>query len=622
MRINQAKDDAAGLSVSTRMEAQIREHNQAIRNVNDGISMVQVAEGGMQESINIMQRMRELAVQAANDTYNSGDRADMEAELDQLKAHLNSIASDTEFNGQKLLDGSFTGKKIQVGKNESVSLDISQSLATTALPDISDEFEINTTTTGEQDGPSVVGLNNGGFVAIWSAGGGQDGSSNGVFGQIYDSNSDKVGSEFLINTVTNDSQSQPSNRGVASLSDGGFMVTWESYRQRGVASPVADVYGQRYDSNGNTVGGELEINTTGTNYQGGSSVTGLNNGGFAVTWGSRDQDGSGDGVYGQIYDSSSNAVGGEFLVNTEINDAQNSPSITSLSNGNFVIAWNSNNQDGSGSGVYGQMFDSNGTASGSEFLVNTTTNDSQSNADIAGLADGGFVVSWKSNNQDGSGTGIYGQMFDSNGTASGSEFLVNTTTSGDQKFNSVAALTGGGYVFSWVSVDDNKLFSQKYNSDGSKNGVEFSVGTQASSTAYDFTSSSGLESGGYVTTWTAQGTSGTNDIFGMVLGETLDDISLLTQTLAETAISVIDSSIDKVSDQQASVGAFQNRLESVSNNLMNAMENTSQARSRIMDADIAQETANLTTASILQQAGVAILAQANQQPQIALQLLG
>ena len=117
MRINQAKEDSAGLSISTRMEAQIREHNQAIRNVNDGISLAQVAEGGMQESMNVLQRMRELAVQAANDTYNSGDRADMELELDQLKSQLDSIASDTEFNGQKLLDGSFVDKGLSVGQN-------------------------------------------------------------------------------------------------------------------------------------------------------------------------------------------------------------------------------------------------------------------------------------------------------------------------------------------------------------------------------------------------------------------------------------------------------------------------------------------------------------------------
>ena len=130
LRINSAKDDSAGFSVATRMEAQIREHNQAIRNVNDSISLAQVAEGGMQSSMNILQRMRELAVQSANDTYSSSNRQAMELEIDQLKAQLNSISSDTEFNGQKLLDGSFTDKSFQISDNESISFSVADGLST------------------------------------------------------------------------------------------------------------------------------------------------------------------------------------------------------------------------------------------------------------------------------------------------------------------------------------------------------------------------------------------------------------------------------------------------------------------------------------------------------------
>ena len=106
LRINSAKDDSAGLSISTRMEAQIREKNQAIKNVNDGISLTQVAEQGMQSAIDVLQRMRELSVQASNDTYTSSDRLSMEMEIDQLKKELDSLASNTEFNGKKMLDGS------------------------------------------------------------------------------------------------------------------------------------------------------------------------------------------------------------------------------------------------------------------------------------------------------------------------------------------------------------------------------------------------------------------------------------------------------------------------------------------------------------------------------------
>lgn len=142
LRINQAKDDAAGLSISTRMTAQIREHNQAVRNVNDGIAMAQVAGGEMQQAVDVLQKMRELAVQAANDTNTPSDREAMELEITELKAQLNSIAADTAFNGQKLLDGTLTEKSFQVSENESVSFSIKDGLSTSVdMGKINEEWE-------------------------------------------------------------------------------------------------------------------------------------------------------------------------------------------------------------------------------------------------------------------------------------------------------------------------------------------------------------------------------------------------------------------------------------------------------------------------------------------------
>ncbi|HID70784.1 MAG TPA: flagellin, partial [Desulfobacterales bacterium] len=103
LRINSAKDDAAGLAISDRMTSQIRGLNQAARNANDGISLAQTAEGALQETTNIMQRMRELAVQSANDTNSASDRSSLQAEVNQLKQEMNRIAETTEFNGKKLL---------------------------------------------------------------------------------------------------------------------------------------------------------------------------------------------------------------------------------------------------------------------------------------------------------------------------------------------------------------------------------------------------------------------------------------------------------------------------------------------------------------------------------------
>jgi len=124
LRINGAKDDAAGLSITNRFTAQIRGLNQAVRNSNDGISLSQTAEGALNETTNILQRMRELAVQSANDTNNASDRASLQAEVAQLKDELDRIATTTNFNGNKLLDGTFIARDIQVGANVGETLSI------------------------------------------------------------------------------------------------------------------------------------------------------------------------------------------------------------------------------------------------------------------------------------------------------------------------------------------------------------------------------------------------------------------------------------------------------------------------------------------------------------------
>ena len=123
-RINAAADDAAGLSIATRMESQIIGMQMTMRNANDGISLVSSVEGALQESTNILQRMYELSVQASNSTYNDSDRAALQDEIAQLQTELDRIANDTEFNGQKIADGSFTGKSLNVGFTTGGMIDI------------------------------------------------------------------------------------------------------------------------------------------------------------------------------------------------------------------------------------------------------------------------------------------------------------------------------------------------------------------------------------------------------------------------------------------------------------------------------------------------------------------
>ena len=212
-----------------------------------------------------------------------------------------------------------------------------------------------------------------------------------------------TGSEFQINTETIDSQQDPA---VTSLSDGGFVVTWASDGQDGHR---LGVYGQLYDVSGAPDGAEFRVNTYTTNDQRSPSVSGLGGGGFVVTWES--SDGSSLGIFGQRYDASGVPAGIEFRVNTTTANEQEQPDVTSLGDGGFVVVWQSEVQDGDGYGIYGQRYDENGNAADSEFLINTYITSWQTMPSVTALENGGFVVSWQSGGQDSSGTGIYSQIF-------------------------------------------------------------------------------------------------------------------------------------------------------------------------------------------------------------------
>ncbi len=150
LRINSAKDDAAGLAISDRMTAQIRGLNQAARNANDGISLAQTAEGALQETTNILQRMRELAVQSANDTNTSSDRTSLQAEVSSLIAEIDRIAETTSFNGKVLLDSGQTGALgsaiFHVGANADQTITVEVDDATASA------LGVNATTVATQAG--------------------------------------------------------------------------------------------------------------------------------------------------------------------------------------------------------------------------------------------------------------------------------------------------------------------------------------------------------------------------------------------------------------------------------------------------------------------------------------
>jgi uncharacterized protein YheU (UPF0270 family) len=187
---------------------------------------------------------------------------------------------------------------------------------------------------------------------------------------------------------------------IVGLDTGGFVVT---------ATHILDgILGQVFDASGVRDGADFRVNTTTANEQIDSAITAFSDGSFLVTWQSNLQDGSEWGIFAQRYDASGASVGGEFQVNSTSLDAQTDPTITSLNNGSFVVVWQSDNQDGSDQGVFGQRYNANGTTKGNEFRINTETLAKQNDPNITSLADGGYVVVWTSADQDGDGKGVYG----------------------------------------------------------------------------------------------------------------------------------------------------------------------------------------------------------------------
>ena len=306
------------------------------------------------------------------------------------------------------------------------------------------EFQVHTYIQNAQGYPSVAGLSGGGFVVTWHSNG-RDVSDFDVYGQLFDSSGTKVGSEFGVNSYATNNQVYSS---VAGLSGGGFVVTWYS---NGQDVSNFDVYGQLFDSSGTKVGSEFGVNSYTTNNQVYPSVAGLSGCRFVVTWISYGQDGSAEGVYAQLFESSGTKVGSEFRVNGYTTNIQSNPSVAGLSGCGFVVTWISYGQDGSAEGVYAQLFDCSGTKVGSEFRVNGYTTYNQVYPSVAGLSGGGFVVTWHSYGQDGSNYGVYGQLFDRSGTKVGSEFGVNSYRINIQGNSSVAGLSGGRFVVTWES---------------------------------------------------------------------------------------------------------------------------------------------------------------------------
>ncbi len=460
LRINSAKDDAAGLAISERFTSQIRGLNQAVRNANDGISLAQTAEGALKASGDILQRIRELAVQSANASNSAGDRQALNQEVSQLVAELDRVAQTTEFNGQKLLDGTFGTAQFQVGANANQVI-----TASTA--------NLRTTVYGNNqvvsNGPEAV-------QDVWGA--------NGVTTSVVTING-YLGSE----DVTVD------------------------------ANATAKATADKVNMVSSTTGVTATARTT-------AELTFTGTGAYSLT----------------VQSDNATAESVSFTL-----------SATGTADG-LSSAISAINEKSSKTGVIASL---NADSSGI-ILTNATGNDILvSDTDIAN--DGDVIMT---------------KMAPDISTGELAAVGATVTLTGDTTAED--ALSSG-----YITLDSSKSFSLSDDTD---------AGTEAF----------------------ADGASTLKSV---------SDLDVTSFYTATDALKTIDSALAFISSERAKLGALQSRFETTVANLQVTSENLSASRSRILDADFAQETAALSRAQILQQAGTAMVAQANQLPQGVLALL-
>ena len=344
----------------------------------------------------------------------------------------------------------------------------------------------SSTTAAAQQTAVVARAANGDYVVAWAGNG--TGDTDGIFFQRRSARGDAVGAEVLVNTTTAGAQQNPAvainptaSFGVASGSSasGTFVVAWESADAGGLG-----VYYRVYNADGTPATAQTAANTAATaNDQSEPSVAMSTSGTFVIAWQSLNQapDSSGSGIFFRRYDAAGAAQGsGESLANTYTALSQANPSAAMESNGDFVIVWQSNQQLSAGevNDIFGQRFAANGNTAGTEFQVNATTAGEQTLPSVGMDVDGDFVASWQGASAS-NGLEIYARPFDEAGSP-GSEFVVNTTASGDQTAPVVGVGALGDFAVAWQSGTD--LYARLYDDAAAALSAETAVNSSTSGT--------------------------------------------------------------------------------------------------------------------------------------------
>lgn len=656
MRINSAGDDAAGLAISNRLTAQIRGLDQAVRNANDGISLIQTAEGALDESSNILQRMRELAVQSANGIYGEKDRATLDAEVQQMISELDRIAKTTMFNGEKILDGSLKKIDLQIGaqSNQTISISIAAvDSKTLGMGSMSADV------VGAEIDVDAIGAN--GIVTSAGAMGAQDVLINGQ--SIGALKSGDTLSTLLENINTN-------VRGVTASTAVELTAT-------SVGTGIIDKAGATINvtkTDGTTFSFNVANTTTLQEF---ADKVGVESGGMVSASVSKD---------GKLSLSAQNVASLAIATNAAAlgatTTAQNAQLIlTSDDDGPITIERGAtgtvsdlNNlgfretQVGGVIESVGLVANSNGAGEAfeaGELTINGVqighkdTDSLQGKVDAINAATsqtGVTAMAYASVNIDMSSfrasAAADTSLLKINGVSIDLE-LANSATAEDvvEAFNKKIGESGVSARLSGTRIileSDQGAINLAAGSEdsflGSTSGVNsltkayidsagaFTESATAFTTGDTFTAQAGLKlvsaNGNPIsielsdsTNLARHGLVASNKLGEGSFGTALASISVATAAGAQKAIDVIDKALDTVNSIRSDLGATNNRLDFTISNLSNVVENTQAARARITDADFAAETAALSRAQVLQQASQAMLAQANARPQQVLSLL-
>ena len=633
-RINSAADDAAGSAIASKFDAQTRSLGVAIRNANDAVSMTQTAEGALGEVENILQRLRELAVQAGNSTLNTSDRAQIQAEVDQLTAEIDSIGTKTNFNGNNLLDGSSASISFQVGvdatdqlsvalkQTDSTSLNINSQLGTSSL--ISDRIA----DPGGVIAAADVKIN--GFDAL--AGDFADPTSSqtsGIAAQIataINANSGTHGAYAnAFNKLTSNDVGVWAMSGSISLN--GVTITVKSSLANFVTAvneEVADVTATAnadgtftlFNDSGDPLtvgagGGEASIGlTASTTYEGFIELYNLDGSAVSIVAGSEDNGfgSAGTGLNADVQLMGFNEGNGSTITSGAVSTALLLASDDIKINGVSVGTTDTDSAKDKATAINAISASTNVTASASSVQVITLTG-TYTGTDDATI--NGVTVNMTGNAMlDDSVTSINTAM-----VAAGLDIVA----SGDSDGNLVLTSLSGANIIT---------------NDGATGGLFGAVVDGQGSTIA--AASNEFITRGKITLTSTDGsiiklTDGSTTNAGLTkLGLTEQSefssasttgLSVSSVANATASLTAIDSAITTVSEFRASFGAYENRLDSIVSNLTTYQTNLEASKGRIVDADFAAETSKLTKAQILQQAATSMLAQANASKQGLLALL-